>query len=94
VTKIYYLELLRASEGTLSRWFRLHLQSLAPTPQLQGGLTSGRRPVVKITAESLSQHDEKHVVPTPLGGIRVGRRRFRLFTKTDIGNKTLLHNTF
>jgi hypothetical protein len=31
VTKIYYLELLRASEGTLSRWSRLHLQSLAPT---------------------------------------------------------------
>jgi hypothetical protein len=30
VTKIYYLELLRASEGTLSRWSRLHLQSLAP----------------------------------------------------------------
>jgi hypothetical protein len=29
VTKIYYL---RASEGTLSRWSRLHLQSLAPTP--------------------------------------------------------------
>jgi hypothetical protein len=24
-------ELLRDSEGTLSRWFRLHLQSLAPT---------------------------------------------------------------
>jgi hypothetical protein len=38
-------------------------------------LTSGRRPVVKIIAESLSQHDEKHVVPTPLSGIRVGRRR-------------------
>jgi hypothetical protein len=32
VTKLYYLELLRASEGTLSRWSRLHLQSLAPTP--------------------------------------------------------------
>jgi hypothetical protein len=32
VTKIYYLELLRASEGTLSRWSRLHLQSLAPSP--------------------------------------------------------------
>jgi hypothetical protein len=29
--KIYYLELLRASEGTLSCWSRLHLQSLAPT---------------------------------------------------------------
>jgi hypothetical protein len=28
-----------------------------------------------MIAESLSQHDEKHVVPTPLSGIRVGRRR-------------------
>jgi hypothetical protein len=32
VAKICYLELLRASEGTLSCWSRLHLQSLAPTP--------------------------------------------------------------
>jgi hypothetical protein len=32
VTKIYYLKLLRASEGTLSRYSRLYLQSLAPTP--------------------------------------------------------------
>jgi hypothetical protein len=32
VTKIYYLELLRASKGTLSCWSRLHLQSLASTP--------------------------------------------------------------
>jgi hypothetical protein len=30
-SKINYLELLRTSEGTLSRWSRLHLQSLAPT---------------------------------------------------------------
>ncbi|RVE50430.1 hypothetical protein evm_004967 [Chilo suppressalis] len=30
VTKNIYLEFLRASEGTLSRWSRLHLQSLAP----------------------------------------------------------------
>jgi hypothetical protein len=29
VTKIY-LEVLRASEGTLSRWSRLHLHSLVP----------------------------------------------------------------
>jgi hypothetical protein len=36
---------------------------------------SGRRPVVKIIAVSSSQHDEKHIVPTPLGGIRVGGRR-------------------
>jgi hypothetical protein len=34
----------------------------------------GRRPVVKIFVESLSQHDEKHVVPNPLSGIRVGGR--------------------
>jgi hypothetical protein len=32
VIKIYYLEILCASEGTLSRYSRLHLQSLAPTP--------------------------------------------------------------
>jgi hypothetical protein len=38
------------------------------------GLTLGRRPVVKIIAESLSQHDEKHAVPAPLSGIRVGGR--------------------
>jgi hypothetical protein len=31
IPKFYYLELLRASEGTLSRWYGLHLQSLAPT---------------------------------------------------------------
>jgi hypothetical protein len=29
--KIYYLDFLRASEDTLSRWSRLHMQSLAPT---------------------------------------------------------------
>jgi hypothetical protein len=29
--KIYYLELLRASEGTLSRWSRLNSQSLVRT---------------------------------------------------------------
>jgi hypothetical protein len=28
-----------------------------------------------MIAESLSQHDEKHVVTTTLSGIRVGRRR-------------------
>jgi hypothetical protein len=34
LTKTYYLELFRASEGALSRWTRLHLQSLAPTNPL------------------------------------------------------------
>jgi hypothetical protein len=65
MTKIYNLVLLRASESTLSRWSRLHLQSLAP-------MTSGKRPVVKISnCRILSQHDEKNVVPTPLSEIRV-----------------------
>jgi hypothetical protein len=74
--KIYYLELHRSSEGTLSRWSRLHLQSLAPAAvsrrvdvrQAAGGKL--------IIAESLEQRDEKHIAPTPLSGIRVGRRRF------------------
>jgi hypothetical protein len=35
--KIYYLELLRASEGTLRRWSQLHLQSLAPINLHWGG---------------------------------------------------------
>jgi hypothetical protein len=39
VTKSYLLELLRASEGTLSRRYGLHLQSLTPL-QFQGGLKS------------------------------------------------------
>jgi hypothetical protein len=51
----------------------------------KGGLTSGRRPVVKINAESLSQHDEKLVVQTPLSGIRVGSRR-QLFSLHSILN--------
>jgi hypothetical protein len=34
-----------------------------------------RRPVVKIMAESLSQHDEKYVVPTPLIGIMEAKRK-------------------
>jgi hypothetical protein len=32
VTKMYYVKLLRALEGTLSGWSRLHLQSFVPTP--------------------------------------------------------------
>jgi hypothetical protein len=51
ITKIYYLELLRASEGTLSRCFRLHLQLLAPAPvsrRVEVRQAAGR----KIIAES------------------------------------------
>jgi hypothetical protein len=46
--------------------FGRHVKLLGPTTfavstSFQGGWTSGRRPVVKIIAESLSQQDEKHV---------------------------------
>jgi hypothetical protein len=44
--------------------FGRHVKPLVPL-QFQGGLTLGRRPVVKIIAESLTQHDEN-----PLSGIR------------------------
>jgi hypothetical protein len=59
LNKIYFFKLPRAS--------RLHLQSLAPTPFLRR--VGVRWLVVKIIAESLSQHDEEHVLPTPLSGI-------------------------
>jgi hypothetical protein len=75
--KPYYLELLRASEGTLSLWSRLHWQSLAPT-LISRRVDVRQAAVVKIIAESLSQHDEIHVVPTPLSGIRVGGRKIRI----------------
>jgi hypothetical protein len=50
------------------------LQSIVTTLVLRR-VDIRRLPDVKIIVESLSQHDEKHVVPTPLSGIRVGRRR-------------------
>jgi hypothetical protein len=31
--------------------------------------------MVNIMTESLSKHDEKHIVPLPLSGIRVGKRK-------------------
>jgi hypothetical protein len=54
----------------------------APTP-VSRRVDVGRQPVVKIIAESLSQHDEKHVVPTPLSGIRVGRSKFFHFKNNE-----------
>jgi hypothetical protein len=65
VTKIYYLELLRASEGTLSRWSRLRLPSLASTPisrRVDVRQAAGRNNKCRI----FITHDEKHHVPTPL----------------------------
>jgi hypothetical protein len=56
-TKLYYLELLHASEGRLSRWFPLDLQSFVPTPVLKRvdiRQAAGRKTIIK----SLSQHDE------------------------------------
>jgi hypothetical protein len=74
VPETYYFELLRASEGTLSRWSRLHLQSLAPATvsrRFDIRQAAGR----KNNCRSLSQHAKKHVVTIPLIGIRVKRRQ-------------------
>jgi hypothetical protein len=46
--------------------------AFAPTP-VSRMVNVSRRPVVEIIAESLSKHDEKHVVATPLIGISVGK---------------------
>jgi hypothetical protein len=73
VTKMYYLEILRASEYTLSCWSR----SLASTPvsrRVDVRQTAGRK-----TNCRKSQHDERHVIPNPLSGIRVRKRRWQSF---------------
>jgi hypothetical protein len=62
----------RASEGTLSRWSRLYLQSLASTPvsrRVDVRQATGRKKKCRIFITWW-----KHVVPTPLSGIRVGKR--------------------
>jgi hypothetical protein len=48
---------------------------------------SDRQPVVKIIAESLSQHDEKHVVLTPFS-VEKGRKK-----KSVSGNANSMVNT-
>jgi hypothetical protein len=51
-----------AIPSEINCWSRLHLQSLAPSFK-DGWRQAGGRITI---AESLLQHDEKHVVPTPL----------------------------
>jgi hypothetical protein len=70
---MYYLELFHASLGKLNRWSRLHLQLLVPT-LVSRTVDVGRRPVVKIIAESYNMI-KKHVVPTSLSGIMVGKKK-------------------
>jgi hypothetical protein len=71
VTKIYYLELL-ASEGTLSCWSRLHLQSLASIPVSRR--LDVRRPVVKKLPK-LYHNMTKNMLYRPHLRIRVGKRK-------------------
>jgi hypothetical protein len=58
--------------------FGRHVKPLGPVAfaivSIHSSFKECRRQV-KINAESLSQHDEKHVGPTPLSGIRVGKER-------------------
>jgi hypothetical protein len=41
-------------------------------------------PVLGWVTKNLSQHDEKHVVPTPLSGLRVGGRVYFSFLYASI----------
>jgi hypothetical protein len=66
VTKIF-LELLRALEGTLSCWLRLHLQSLAPTPfPRKVCIRQSACRKISCRMQCFSQHGERHVEPNPL----------------------------
>jgi hypothetical protein len=70
VTNIYYLELLRASEGTLSRWSWLHLQLLPPIPVSRGmdvRQAAGCKNNCRIFITTWW-------IPTPLSGIRVRKK--------------------
>jgi hypothetical protein len=64
--------------------FRRHVELLVPAAFAVVSTYSSFKeswrqapPVVKIIAESLSQHDEKHVVPAPFTGIKVGKKEIR-----------------
>jgi hypothetical protein len=55
-------------------------------PYSQGWLTSGSRPVVKVNEESLSQHDEKDIVPTPLT-VGKGRKKKKSLFNVNLTNE-------
>jgi hypothetical protein len=59
--KIYYLELLRASEGTLSRGSRLHLQSLAPT-NLHRARVVGYGPFSLCSSGDINDYDDDEII--------------------------------
>jgi hypothetical protein len=66
-----FLQFLRASDGTLSRWSRLHLQSLAYSSIKEGDVrqATGCKNNCRIYICCVFI-----VVPTPLSGIRVGKK--------------------
>jgi hypothetical protein len=69
VTKIYYLKLLRASEGTLSCWSWLHLQSLAPTnPHWACVVDYGPFSLCVIHKEGLSSGDINRLMMMMMNG--------------------------
>jgi hypothetical protein len=75
VKKMYNLELLRSSEGTLSRWSQLHLQSFVHTPVSRRVDVRQAVASKKTIAESLSQHDENMLYRPYLVGQRKKKDR-------------------
>jgi hypothetical protein len=84
------------------RCFGRHVKPLVPAAfavvtthsSFKEVLTSGRRPVEKIIAESLSQYDEKHVVPTDPTWWDKGRKKKTRRLSLEIIPRVLLHSTF
>jgi hypothetical protein len=56
-----------------NKFTNIHDNRIPPTTPVSGLVNV--RPVVKIIAESLSQHDEKQDAPTPLSGVHTYHSR-------------------
>jgi hypothetical protein len=68
--------LLSRAPPCFGRHVKLLVLAAFAVVSIHSSLTSDRRPVIKIFAESLSQHDEIHVVLTTLSEISVEKRKF------------------
>jgi hypothetical protein len=102
VTKIYYLEILRASESRLSRWSRLHLQSLVPTnPHWAGVVGYGPFSLSVINKEGLcpsSGEMNRLMIMTAYGllfnnALPINMNNFHYVINSEITKTELLQST-
>jgi hypothetical protein len=84
---MYYVKLLRASEGTLSRWSRLHLQSLAFTnPHWAGVVGYGLFPLCVIHKEGLcpTSEDINRLMMMMISNILSSKRQVRVYDVRNV----------